>query len=160
MMVRVGLTIYLTFTTLAGPCLCCCGPARLVAFLPFGASKSKQPAATKPQQLKGCCCHHQQPAEPYREQTLPDDRAKPGCPVCPNCPCKQSGAAVILAPDAKQFSEESPRSALERSVGLVPAAHSAGLLPLEFQLFGLGENRASPFLSVHDFLATLPMLRC
>lgn len=157
-MLRIGLTIYLMLTTVAGASICCCVPGRLAAMLTFGSGKSVQVVATT-QRKK--CCHQGEDSAPHRHKTPSRDQSKSGCPDRPSCPCSQPGLDTVLpSQDAEQMNQILVRSLLDGPTGLVLASLLTCYLPLGASLRGSRDGVASPFLSSHDILTTHHILRC
>jgi hypothetical protein len=157
-MARIGLTLYLVLASVAGPGLCCCVPARLAHLLCLGSGKSGRVAATTPRQ---CCCHHDGGPAASPQKTPSPDPSNPCSPEPGSCPCKQPGlVTALLSQDAEQLNPVLVRNLLDGPAGLVPVTLTTCLLSLEASLGGPGEGAALPFLSAHDYLTTLHILRC
>ncbi len=95
---RLLLAIAVTVAQVAGPWLCCCGPARLLAATPAGAPVAADPVAS------GCpyCRHADADPTPAARNTDESTPTTPGLPA--RCPC--GGVAIEAVPPA----------AVERSV--------------------------------------------
>lgn len=141
---RVGLAILIAVVQLAGPWLCCCGPARVVAA--FARSKS---------------------------ETLPTPPAKPHCPLCAQsepkpaptpdkkptppdrCPC--GGAEFVALPVAK--ADEFP--ATDWSQWQTPSfALVYSFRVVSVGVAGVPGLRELPHLTTADRLYAHHVLRC
>lgn len=156
-MVRIGLSIYLVLTMAAGPSLCCCLPARLAQMLPIGNGKSGQDEADT---HEACCCHHHPHSAPHGQKAPSQDQGKPDCPDSPTCPCKQPGLNTALPTQDAQHSQASASSDIEGLGAFVPATALTCPPSLAVSLSCWGQGTALPFLSAHDFLTALHILRC
>jgi hypothetical protein len=149
-MVRLGLVTYLALVTVAGPWLCCCTTARLIASLEKPCHKDEE----HPLARANCC---RRPSTPQRDRS-PRDEQQPGSP---QCPCKQGQSEVVLSipelnGDTLQqlllFPSES--TFLPLPAGGRPILPFSGIRPLP------GDSWPLPFLSAEDILFSLHMLRC
>src|SRR5262245_42851034 len=89
-MVRIGLSLYLIVTMLAGPALCCC------ALKPVAARA--EPAQVQPVR-KSCCQRHG--SNQQQSKSTPGQRQQPDRP----CPCKESNSSFLL-PNAVQDAQQ------------------------------------------------------
>lgn len=152
-MLRIGLTSYLVFMTMAGPGLCCCLPERLAHFLAFDGPEAEPNAMGT--HCKSCC-HQEKPTD--QQGTSSRNHSKPECPTCP---CQQSGAGNAMpSQGADQLKQVLLRNNLLGPAGFVPVAFAVCPQPLEPDIRNAGEGVFLPFLTAHDFLMTFHMLRC
>jgi hypothetical protein len=153
-MFRIGLSMYLVLATMAGPSFCCCMPASLANILPLTSDKPAQGAQRK------SCCHHESPLESRHEKTPARDHGKQGCPDCPSCPCQQSVDTALPSQDTEQTNQILAHSFLNAQVGFGSATALTCRLSQVLDLCAWGQRGTLPFLSAHDLLATLHILRC
>lgn len=153
-MVRIGLSVYLMLATLAGPSLCCCTSTRLVASL-LHAREAGQP--------KPSCCQHHRPGGAGDQHTdrkkSPQDHEQPEHPTCP-CQENRFEPVALLSPDpasAKQVQSRSLCSSLTDVIGMLPVT---ALLSVESTPPIPRERLALSFVTTHDLLHALHMLRC
>ena len=154
-MIRIGLSMYLMLTTVAGPGLCCCVPGRLAQILAFGGSKTEQIAGAAPQES---CCHRKPASSPNRQEKPSRDHSKPGCPDSPTCPCKQASLKSALPAQEAEHPQTLVRNFFGGLVGFLPALTCLPSVTLDIR--GWERDATLPFLSAHDFLTTLHILRC
>jgi hypothetical protein len=156
-MFRIGLVIYLTIASLAGPAWCCCLFDRLPLPTVMAASADEAKESSTP--ARSCCCQRQttpeQPAtNPTKseEPTAPDDR----------CPCKdqRSNDNVPIANDV-QIQEQQFRSTLGSFDHLLAMQFSC--MHIDHSIFAL-DKRFDPSgphrLSGPDLLCALQNFRC
>lgn len=91
---RLLLAIAVTVAQVAGPWLCCCGPARLLAAAPAESHAPVSPASA----ASGCpFCRHTEPdLTPTARDASPPASPKPGLPA--PCPC--GGVSLEAIPPA------------------------------------------------------------
>ena len=128
-MARIGLALYLVFSTAAGPSLCCCLPGDLLAL----CTAARQPSSAH----HGCCGH---PAHDRDHLTRKSDRT-PGDPSpAPHrpCPCKETcpQPLVFLTSELSSGAEEGRSLEAPRSIeaGWHPLSARSLTLPAEGQL--------------------------
>lgn len=151
-MVRIGLSLYLMFSALAGPWLCCCATERLTAlFAP----------PTKKTSHVGCCGHHA--ATGSQKQRTPEQRPgnndKPGRQ---SCPCQEDGSrqALLASPDSEVAREFQSRHSLQGPIGFLSLVPTALSLLSEGDRQTDGEGILLHFLSAQDILRAHHKLRC
>lgn len=150
-MLRIGLSLYLMLSTLAGPALCCCVSERLVQWFTHPLKQDVH----KP----GCCPldHHtpigQQHHAPNHEQDHPDR---------PSCPCQEDGSRQVALhySDSELARQLQGRNPFQGSMEILPALPAAALLPLSVEESAPRELLRLPFLSAQDLLRVLHRLRC
>jgi hypothetical protein len=152
-MIRVVVALYLMAVTALGPWLCCCTATRLTARFFSKANSAAQPA---PLPAPPCCCHHGQ-----ADKGQPDSTDHPGCPQTPGCPCKQgpSNEVAALPTGADEPVETSYRLAAGERLP-VPCLHAHDLLAPEVASPATRDATSLPFLSTHDLLRVLHIMRC
>lgn len=150
-MVRIGLTIYLVIATVAGSCFCCCVPGQLARLLAFDCNQSKE-VATAPQ--RPSCCHPERSSAPDPSGSPMRDEGEP------TCPCKQRGSDTAFSPDAEQLNHVLPRNNFAEPASFAFFTSLTCLQLVRQDLSGVGRGVALPYLSAHDLLTTLHILRC
>jgi hypothetical protein len=153
-MVRIGLSVYLMLATLAGPSLCCCTTTRLVASLTH-AREAGQP---KPSCFQH---HHQDGAGDYHtsRKKSPQNQERPGQPACP-CQETRFEPVALLSPDAESAKQVPSRflcCSLSDVFGTLPVT---ALLSVASTPPIPRERLALPFVTSHDLLHALHLLRC
>jgi hypothetical protein len=152
-MLRLGLALYLVFSTAVGPSLCCCLPGDLLAL--FNSAKQTSSA------------HHRSCGHPACDRDHPSKKSK-GVPGDPSpaphrpCPCKEAcpEPLVFLAAGHASGAEygrslEAPRS-IEAGWFLLPA--SSMILPAQGQL--PTQPITCSWHDPRDILRALHILRC
>ena len=151
-MVRIGLSLYLMCSALAGPWLCCCTTERLAALF---ASPTKQTSHV-------ACCGHQAATGSQKHRTPQQGRGQQEDPGRPSCPCQEDGsrqvALVSLASEvAQQFqSRQIPQGPVE----LVAVIPTALCLSAKGDRQTSGQSILMPFLTAQDILRAHHNLRC
>jgi hypothetical protein len=155
-MVRVGVSIYLILTTLAGPWLCCCTTTRLRAAA-TSASAAERHLPTSPVH-QSCCCHHKA-TTPDNEsgRKAPKERSSPDR----SCPChqRQSNLVSLQTSGARLAQDLLAAHASQPLLAPVAALPAAGLLHGGGRCT-LGTACDLPFLTTQDVLHSLHILRC
>jgi hypothetical protein len=151
-MVRIGLSLYLMFSALAGPWLCCCTTERMAALFASPTTKTSH---------VGCCGHHA--ATGSQKQRTPEQR--PGNKDQPGrqpCPCQEDGSrqALLASPDSEVAKEFQSRNSFQAPVGFLSLLPTALCLSAEGNPQRSGEGVLLPFLSAQDILYSLHNLRC
>jgi hypothetical protein len=154
-MIRVGVSIYLMLTTLAGPWLCCCTTTRLLAPT-TPAPLAERHLPTSPAH-KSCCCRHQ--------TTAPDSESGTSAPPAPSspgrpCPCQQRQSNLASLPTSgAQLAQDLLSAHASQPLPVTAAALPSAGLP-GADLCTLGTAHDLPFLTAQDVLHTLHILRC
>lgn len=158
-MTRLGLILYLTLVTLAGPSLCCCTTAQVMAqLLP---RQSGQLASGHP----GCPCRSSAPKSDHsaNHQAASPSHAPDGNRPCDHdpCPAKQHQSLPVVLPsrsDALRLLDCLDFVSLEVDLvnwdvtGILAAFHAA--LP------STQESHSFPFMTCRDILRAIQVLRC
>ncbi|MFO0809011.1 MAG: hypothetical protein U0746_10335 [Gemmataceae bacterium] len=160
-MVRVGLTIYLAFSTVAGPLLCCCTTSRLFAGLfpsSFNSSEAGRPA------MRTCC---QAARVQVREPGVAfDGAARPpaGNPTkSPHkqCPCRES---TPEQPTALAAGSSDNATTLARLLTEIPddAPWTPAIAPDSLTVPTVVREcpQTGPFLTTRELLRAHHVLRC
>ncbi len=150
-MIRLGLVTYLVIATFAGPLLCCCTTARLVAG--FASPASRDQSQSRP--AKTGCCRHSSTAH---NDKAPADKHQPDCPQCPG---KQDCVQPVLS-NAELDGSNLVNLRPLPSDWVLPAllADIQSSLTLSAFRAAAGDLSLLPFLSTRDILFRLHMLRC
>jgi hypothetical protein len=154
-MFRVGVSLYLMLTTLAGPWLCCCTSIRLLS------------AATPASRAEGgdlpcvvhSCCHNRTDTARHKNSERQPPKKTPSPDK--SCPCRQGHLNVASLPSQTSQLAQNLLDALS-SVSLfgAPSAQVAAG-PLQGpDLCTLSTGWDHPFLTTQDLLRTLHILRC
>jgi hypothetical protein len=143
---RVGLAILIAVVQLAGPWLCCCGPARVVAA--FARTKTEtRPTPPAPPHCPLCAQSEPNPAPTPEKKPVQPDR----------CPC--GGAEFVALPVSLAKADDGP------AVG-VPQWEPPSITPLysfrvrSVALSGDEGLRELPTLTTADRLYAHHVLRC
>ena len=142
---RIGLSVYLMLSTLAGPWLCCCQPPRLSArFVALLRNEEAKSAGNH----HSCCQHHvpvkdSQPTNP---------------PKAPSCPCQDNRPALVtpVSDGTKQLHRDSNAQAVD----LLDHDSLSGVVMPSFGLMRTSSPLSSPVLTGRDILSSLHILRC
>ena len=143
---RVGLAILIAVVQLAGPWLCCCGPARVVAAFARTETETR-PTPPAPPHCPLCAQSEPKPA--------PTPEKKPTEPQ--RCPC--GGAEFVALPVALSKADDGPTA----GVPLWEPPAFALLYPFRVQsVVPLGDVglRELPHLTTADRLYAHHVLRC
>ena len=154
-MVRIGLSLYLMFSVLAGPWLCCCTTERLVAAL--FAPPTQQTSQS------GCCGHDKHPTGCQKHRTPEQRSGDHDRPSRSPCPCKEdSPQQVPLATlDSAEIANQlQSRHTPQGPVELVPLVQTVFGLVVEGDRQTSAEGILLPFLSAQDILRAHHNLRC
>jgi hypothetical protein len=153
-MMRVALSIYLMFATLAGPWLCCCSITRMVHLLASLCPQEAQPPTET-------CCHSKAslPAVPDTEHQRSDEPGRPGDEE--PCPCQHKGSPAALTLPTNQTTCQD--LLLARADELVPSV----AIPIVHVTTATSDPNSgppgcldAPFVSARDLLHSLHVLRC
>lgn len=151
-MVRIGLSLYLMLAAVAGPWFCCCTTERLVELL---ALPTKQSAHSR------CCTQHQHPTS--QQHRGPEQHpGKPGQPGDPSCPCKEDASqpVVLATTDSDLAKQLQSRYSCQGLTELLPHVLAHFSLSPESDVRASAKGVALPFLSSHDILHAMHILRC
>ena len=145
---RIALVILIAVVQVAGPWLCCCGPARLVAGI-TGKSQAKPVVAAPVKKTTSYDCPHckksQLPATPGSGDSTP-------VPVPDQCPC--GGVELVAVPSEPPVEVATP-------VAVEPFAFAAFSAPvISLAVASVPGLRELPNLTVHDRLFKHHVLRC
>jgi hypothetical protein len=148
-MLRV-VVAYLMIVMAAGPWLCCCTATRLTARLLSPAGQSARLPVVP-------CCQSSKADEGQPAST--SQSSCPQAPATPDCPCKQgsSNEVAALPIGGDEFGGTSDRLAAGAWL-LAPCQH-AHLVPEVASPAG-ADGISLPFLSTHDLLHILHIMRC
>ncbi len=143
-MFRLGLALYLSIVTAAGPWLCCCAATRLALVLPAPPAV----AASEPNPPPCCCRHHDAERSP--------PTARPGespQPEGPGCPCRQHAEQrVALVPASAE-----PVAELSRPIGLAVVRLAGPAIAGSVRTFDVPP---APFCSADELCRVHHLLRC
>ena len=155
-MTRMGMIVYLMLATAVGPSLfCCCASRHLAESLLLAGRRSDRVVESGRRQ---CCRCHEGSSAP---QEGPRRTPMPGNSRCPNCPCKQVGLSGALpSQDAELLNQALVRLAFAMPAGFLHFVPQSFARLTGLELGGIGRGAVLPFLSAHDFVATLHILRC
>ena len=152
-MVRIGLSLYLMCSALAGPWLCCCTTERLSALF---ASPTKKTSHV------GCCGHHQAATGSQKHrapQQRPGQQEQPGSP---SCPCQEDGSrqVALVSLDSEVAQQLQSRQIPQGPVELVAVISTALCLSAKGDRQISGQGILMPFLTAQDILCAHHNLRC
>lgn len=160
-MVRVGLTIYLAFATLAGPLVCCCSTSRLLGGLfPVPC----QPPNAEHSQRPTCCQQARAPRPGDGPVTSGDGQTPSGKPSkspFKPCPCRERVPDARPAPLAEPSDHSSNVVRLllgdwAASACLSLDTLAAATLPAD----ALKLPQSGPFVTTEELLRAHHLLRC
>lgn len=149
-MFRLGLVTYLVIAMLAGPALCCCTTARLLASLGPSATKTAQDCSNH---TSGCCRH----SDPAQKDKAPAEKDHSDGP---QCPCKQDGSQPALSPVELDGASALLRTVVSDWFALPLVGDTSGLTLGVLRPAAAGDRWLVPFLSTQDILFGHHMLRC
>lgn len=152
-MVRIGLSLYLMFSAVAGQWLCCCTTERLAALFAF---------PTKQTSHVGCCGRHQAAPGSQKHSTPEQRPGNPDQPGRPSCPCQEDGSRQVplVSLDSEVAKQLQSRHISQGLVELVPIVPTALSLLSEGDRQTSGEGILLHFLSAQDILRAHHKLRC
>lgn len=145
-MLRIGTNIFLMVMTLAGPVVCPCSAAQLLA--PRNTSEEQAPPAPS------CPCCHRLPAP---STTLPPGDQKP-VPKRASCPCQLHGQRVHALTGSRLVHTRT--SAVGEHVELLPDVLLWSSFGFLASTSGAPDASGRPFYDPKDFLHVFHLLRC
>ncbi len=159
-MARLGLLIYLTLVTLAGPSLCCCTAAQVMTQL------HPQPAGQLASGHPGCACRFSAAKTGHsgNHEAASHSQHAPGsdrpCEHDP-CPAKQyQSLQVILPSESGALRQVDTLDVFSLGIDLCSWHVSGTKAAVHTALPSTQESHSFPYMTCRDILRAIQILRC